>query len=249
VEKITFTMKVGSLDPANLPLNDIWRMFFTVPTSPETTFFVSMSTCRVTQLPSFDFGFLNSAASNLQSGLGTADSGFVTPDGSIQVTMSKHRVGNSSTAGDVLFHADIGSKLRSIRGTTYFLAGANCTGSLQVIDETGTGSYTVHGNCPVLAVGPEGGPSLALAVAGRNPFHGRADLRYSLPRSGPVRIAVFSVTGQRVCTLVDGEQAAGVHNVSFDLEASAGHRIGPGVYLVRLESAGERRKVRVIGLR
>ena len=56
-EKITFTMRVASLDPANLPLNRIWQTYFTVPTAPETTFFVAMQTCNPQKIPNFTFGF------------------------------------------------------------------------------------------------------------------------------------------------------------------------------------------------
>jgi hypothetical protein len=249
VEKITFTIRVAALNPDSLPLNTIWRAFYTVPTVPETTYFVSMSTCRPTQIPSFDFGFTN-PTTGTQTGLGTADEGEVTPSGDIRVTMSKHRVGNSTTAGNVLFHADIGSNIRSIKGTTYFLEGANCSGLLEAIDQTGSGTYHVSGNCSVVGVDP-GGPTsgLSLALGGGNPFRGSTELRYALPRACRVRMAVYGIDGRRLCTLVDGHQTAGPHAVPFDLERSAGRTLGPGVYLVRIDADGERRTLRAIGLR
>ncbi len=249
VEKITFTIKVASLRPDSLPLNVVWRAFFTIPTTPETTFFASMSTCRPTQIPSFDFGFTN-PATGTQTGLGTADAGEVAPDGTIRVTMSKRRIGNSSTAGNVLFHTDIGTNLRSIKGATYFLEGGNCTGLLDPIDQTGSGTYHVNGNCSLVGVTP--GPlasALSLALGGGNPFRGRTELRYGLPREGRVRITVYGVDGRRLCTLVDGDRPAGAHAVPFDLETSAGRPLGPGVYLVRMQAVGEERRLRVIGLR
>jgi hypothetical protein len=250
-EKITFTMRAATLDPANLPLNRIWQTDFTVPTTPETTFFVAMQTCNPTKLPNFTFGFVNAGASNLNTGLGTADFGEALADGQIRITMSKSKLGSSTSAGNVLWHADIGSRLRAIKGLTFFLEGANCTGLLETVDETGTGAYNVQGNCTqsTTAVLPVDSGELSLAVAGGNPFRGRTALRYALPRGGAVRVAVYSITGQRVCTLVDGEQEPGTHTVDFDLESSAGRRLGPGIYVVRVDAAGERRHVRIIGLR
>ena len=248
IEKITFTMRMASLRPDSLPLNVVWRAFFTVPTTPETTYFVSMTTCNPTQIPRFDFGFTN-PTTGTQSGLGTADGGDVAPDGTIHITMSKSKIGNNTTAGDVHFHTDIGTNLRSIKGATYFLEGANCTGLLEAIDETGSGSYHVNGNCIATAVEPQlPGSSLSLALGGGNPFRGRTEVRYSLPREGRVRVGVYGVDGRRLCTLVDGERAAGPHAVAFDLATSAGRRLGAGVYLVRIEAGGEERVLRVIGL-
>ncbi|TMQ73342.1 MAG: T9SS type A sorting domain-containing protein [Candidatus Eisenbacteria bacterium] len=249
VQKITFTLKVASLDPANLPLNRIWQMDFTVPTSPETTFFVAMQTCNPTKIPNFTFGFVNAGANNINTGLGTADAGEVLADGEIRITMPKGKVGSSTSAGSVYWHADIGSRLRAVKGQSFFLEGADCSGLLDTVDETGSGSYTVQGNCTPVGVEPTGAGGPMLALAGGNPVRGQTRLTYALPRAGHVRIAVFNVAGQRVCTLADREQEGGLHAVDFDLERSAGHRLGPGVYLVRLEAGNVRRQVRIIALR
>ena len=45
VQRITFTMRLAGLDPNNLPLDRIYEILFTVPSNPDTTFFVGMSTC------------------------------------------------------------------------------------------------------------------------------------------------------------------------------------------------------------
>jgi len=251
VEKITFTMRVASLDPANLPLNRIWQTYFTVPTVPETTFFVAMQTCNPQAIPNFTFGFVNAGANNLNTGLGTADAGVVLANGEIRITMTKQKIGSSTSAGSVYWHADIGTRLRAIKGETFFLEGADCTGLLEPVDQTGSGSYTVQGNCPQfpVSVPPATGPGLSLRLLGGNPFRGRTLVGYTLPHPGPVRIVVYSVTGQRVATLVDGEQEAGPHSVPFDLDHTSGRSLGPGVYLVRIDTGGEDRSVRAIGLR
>ena len=66
-----------------------------------------------------------------------------------------------------------------------------------------------------------------------NPFNPVTQIRYDLPRDADVRLEVFTVTGQRVATLVNGRQEAGSHTVAFDAS-----RLASGVYIYRIQ-AGE----------
>lgn len=76
-----------------------------------------------------------------------------------------------------------------------------------------------------------------LAPVQPNPFRGEATLRYTIGRAGPVRLAVYDLSGRRMLTLEDGVREAGVHAVHWSGHDHAGHRVSAGVYLVRLESA------------
>lgn len=67
-----------------------------------------------------------------------------------------------------------------------------------------------------------------------NPFHRQTTVRYELPQSGSVQLTVFNALGQRVATLVDGEQRAGRHGVSF-----TPRDLPSGVYFVRVSAAGK----------
>ncbi|MCY3665403.1 MAG: DUF5050 domain-containing protein [Gemmatimonadetes bacterium] len=83
-----------------------------------------------------------------------------------------------------------------------------------------------------------------------NPFNPSTVIPYQLPTSAHVRLEVFNLLGQRLATLVDAEQAAGVHTAQWDATDAAGRAVGAGVYIYRLSSGGmteSRRMVLVDG--
>ena len=82
--------------------------------------------------------------------------------------------------------------------------------------------------------GVEAGPlasSYALSQNIPNPFNAATAIAYDLPEAGHVRLRVYTVTGQKVAELVDGNREAGHYRVEFD-----GAGLATGVYLYRLEA-------------
>ena len=69
-----------------------------------------------------------------------------------------------------------------------------------------------------------------------NPFNPSTIIPYQLPAAAQVRLEVFNLLGQRVATLVDGEQPAGFHSARWDGTDGAGRAAAAGVYLYRLQS-------------
>lgn len=55
-----------------------------------------------------------------------------------------------------------------------------------------------------------------------NPFRESTTFRYVLPEPGHVRLEVFTTLGQQVALLVDGEQDAGFHNVTWTTTVTSG---------------------------
>jgi hypothetical protein len=80
---------------------------------------------------------------------------------------------------------------------------------------------------------------LALSPPRPNPFAGLTTIRYALPRGGEVHLEIFDLAGRRVRTLAAGTQTAGPHEVTWDGRANGGQRLGAGLYLCRLELAGQ----------
>ena len=61
-------------------------------------------------------------------------------------------------------------------------------------------------------------------------------IRFSLPQTQEVDLAVFNPAGQRVATLVRGLRAAGEYSARWDGRDGDGHALGSGVFLYRLQT-------------
>ena len=101
------------------------------------------------------------------------------------------------------------------------------------------GSITVPREGEQISVrfGPSGNTPTAFALAQNypNPFNPSTQIGYSLPADARVRLTVYSTTGQLICTLADGVQAAGEKRVVWNGTAASGIPVSSGVYLCRIE--------------
>jgi hypothetical protein len=64
-----------------------------------------------------------------------------------------------------------------------------------------------------------------------NPFNPTTTISYQLPVASQVSLKVYDVLGREVMTLVNGEQEAGVYNLSLN-----GATLSSGIYFYRLQS-------------
>ncbi len=96
-----------------------------------------------------------------------------------------------------------------------------------LITETGT------------SIGDDDRWSFALSGNAPNPFARETRIRYELPSAARVHLAVYSVAGRKVRSLVDGEpRAAGRHEVRWEGRDDTGASVAAGVYFYRLEAGG-----------
>ncbi|MBP1648983.1 MAG: Fibronectin type domain protein [Bacteroidetes bacterium] len=104
---------------------------------------------------------------------------------------------------------------------------------LNQIDLDGSSHYTDAIRVQFATGIEEGGTPAAFSLAQNypNPFNPATRIDYRLPMASHVRLLVFNSLGQQVATIVDGEVAAGSHQVEFDAARLAG-----GVYFYRIQA-------------
>ena len=82
-----------------------------------------------------------------------------------------------------------------------------------------------------------------------NPFNPSTEIRYTLPKASKVNVAVYTLRGERIRTLVDTRQSGGSHAVRWDSADDAGRRVPSGVYICRLTSERQVRTAKMLLLK
>jgi hypothetical protein len=82
-----------------------------------------------------------------------------------------------------------------------------------------------------------------------NPFNSSTVVSYALPAREQVRLTVYSLTGQRVATLADGQREAGTYTVIWDGRDDHGRALASGVYLYHLRAGAREQTRRLLLLR
>ena len=69
-----------------------------------------------------------------------------------------------------------------------------------------------------------------------NPFNASTTIRFQIPHSARVRIAVYDMRGHEILTLVNRRFEQGFHEMPWEGENARGIPVGSGVYIIRFES-------------
>jgi len=72
-----------------------------------------------------------------------------------------------------------------------------------------------------------------------NPFNPNTTISFTLPESGQTNLSIYSITGQKIRTLVSGRMSAGEHSVVWNGLDDFGMPAASGIYLSRLEGGGK----------
>jgi len=110
------------------------------------------------------------------------------------------------------------------------------------IDNKSIGLPVVAG-APILVLPTE----TVMAAPAPNPFQGSTAMQLDLAKPTRVELAIFSVDGRHVRTLVDGVREAGQYRLEWDGRDARGARVAPGVYYARFV-AGPKRFTRQVVL-
>lgn len=76
----------------------------------------------------------------------------------------------------------------------------------------------------------------SLKDASPNPFNPVTSISYSVKERQIVHLNVFNVRGQKVCTLVNAEKAAGTHTITWNGRDSEGKSLSSGIYFYTMSS-------------
>ncbi len=71
---------------------------------------------------------------------------------------------------------------------------------------------------------------------GPYPFNPQTAFPYRVSANGFVELTVYDLAGQKIRTLLSGQQAAGAYTARWDGRNQSGSIVASGVYLYRLET-------------
>ncbi|MBN1884859.1 MAG: T9SS type A sorting domain-containing protein [Candidatus Krumholzibacteriota bacterium] len=88
-----------------------------------------------------------------------------------------------------------------------------------------------------------------LAQCFPNPFNPVTTIEFTIRKKGRVRLAIYTVDGRRIRTLVDEVREAGLHRDRWDGLNDAGGEAASGIYFYRLDANGFRGTKKMVLLR
>ncbi len=103
---------------------------------------------------------------------------------------------------------------------------------------------TASGGSGIAGEGAVAGSLRFLEVT--SPSGSRTQLVYRLPRAARAHLAVFDAQGRWVAVLVNEQQSAGRHSISWDGRDGSGKTESSGVYFARLEAGAGTRCARIV---
>ncbi|MBN2088428.1 PKD domain-containing protein [candidate division KSB1 bacterium] len=72
-----------------------------------------------------------------------------------------------------------------------------------------------------------------------NPFNPETSISYQLPEVAQVTLAIYSIEGKLIQTLINGQVTAGVHRVVWNGMDEAGVKVSSGLYLYRFQATDQ----------
>ena len=127
--------------------------------------------------------------------------------------------GNSSSENNYKF---IDAKVKS--GKVYYY---------KLEDITFEGLASSHETLEIHATYPE---LFTLQQNHPNPFNPETQIVFSLQKASHIRIMVYNLLGQKVRTLIDQVQNAGIYSVNWDGLDDNGRKLSSGTFIYRLET-------------
>jgi len=123
----------------------------------------------------------------------------------------------------------------TIGNTYYYYVTAVASGMES--DPSDTVSTTVQAPVGIKVNWGDGIPvTFAMEQNYPNPFNPVTTIRYQLPKSANVHLAVYNMLGQKVKTLVNENQPAKYYSIQWNGLNETGSKVASGIYLYRIEA-------------
>ena len=121
-----------------------------------------------------------------------------------------------------------------------------------------TDSYNDQATSNILSVHVSGGalakqsseqtPAVAIQVPKKvelngnfpNPFNPTTTIKFGLPEDGNMQLNIYSINGQKVRTLLDGQVSKGYHQIVWDGKNESGQAVSGGLYVYELKTENKR---------
>jgi hypothetical protein len=100
--------------------------------------------------------------------------------------------------------------------------------------------------CPTSDVGDETIAAFSMNQNYPNPFTSSTAISYRLPSDSFVSAIVYNVRGQKIKSLINGNQSEGTNFVSWDGRDDQGQKVSQGVYFMRLQAGENVSSVRMV---
>ncbi len=106
----------------------------------------------------------------------------------------------------------------------------------KIADVDLNGRSRFHGPVSVFVETVEVPEKMMLEQNYPNPFNPDTKIRFGLTEDSWVRLQIFNLRGERVRTLIDANQSAGYHDISWDGTSDTGVIMPTGIYIYRLQT-------------
>jgi hypothetical protein len=73
-----------------------------------------------------------------------------------------------------------------------------------------------------------------------NPFNPTTTIKFGLPDEMPVEISIYSITGEKVNTLINQELSAGYYQLNWSGTDNSGNKVASGIYIYTLKAGSKR---------
>jgi len=77
-----------------------------------------------------------------------------------------------------------------------------------------------------------------------NPFNPTTIIEFSIQKEAKVDLVIFSITGQKIKTLVHNEFIKGVHSIIWNGDDESGKLVSSGIYYYKLNINGKTKVVK-----